>query len=140
MKATAAATRSGGYPIRTLEQKAPTNVSRHCFGSSFVVCQMICQTVGSGQPQAARPHRAAAERHPRHRLEGAAVLRALRHLVAAGKAKVVVTTAIAREMVGFIWAIARQVCSSSRQPDRWAAHSMPRAGDRAGWGTLVRLL
>jgi transposase len=32
-----------------------------------------------------------------------------RHLVAAGKARVVVTTAIAREMVGFIWAIARQV-------------------------------
>jgi len=32
-----------------------------------------------------------------------------RHLVAAGKAKVVVTMAIAREMVGFIWAIARQV-------------------------------
>ncbi len=30
-----------------------------------------------------------------------------RRLVAAGKAKVVVTTAIAREMVGFIWAIAR---------------------------------
>jgi transposase len=30
-----------------------------------------------------------------------------RHLMAAGKAKVVVTTAIAREMVGFIWAIAR---------------------------------
>jgi len=29
--------------------------------------------------------------------------------VAAGKAKVVVTTAIAREMVGFLWAIARQV-------------------------------
>ena len=27
---------------------------------------------GSGQPQAARPHRAAAEHHPRHRLEGAA--------------------------------------------------------------------
>ena len=34
-----------------------------------------------------------------------------RHLVAAGKAKVVVTTAIAREMVGFIWAIARAVSS-----------------------------
>ncbi len=32
-----------------------------------------------------------------------------RRLVAAGKAKVVVTTAIAREMVGFLWAIARQV-------------------------------
>lgn len=32
-----------------------------------------------------------------------------RHLVAAGKAKVVVTTAIAREMIGFIWAIARAV-------------------------------
>jgi transposase len=32
-----------------------------------------------------------------------------RRLSAAGKAKVVVTTAIAREMVGFIWAIARHV-------------------------------
>ncbi len=32
-----------------------------------------------------------------------------RHLVAAGKAKVVVITAIAREMVGFIWAIAKAV-------------------------------
>jgi transposase len=30
-----------------------------------------------------------------------------RRLIAAGKAKVVVTTAIARQMVGFIWAIAR---------------------------------
>jgi hypothetical protein len=30
-----------------------------------------------------------------------------RRLVAAGKQRVVVTTAIAREMVGFIWAIAR---------------------------------
>jgi hypothetical protein len=34
-----------------------------------------------------------------------------RHLMAAGKPKVVVTTAIAREMVGFIWAIARAVTS-----------------------------
>ena len=32
-----------------------------------------------------------------------------RHLIAAGKARVVVTTAIAREMAGFIWAIARQI-------------------------------
>lgn len=32
-----------------------------------------------------------------------------RRLAAAGKARVVVTTAIAREMVGFLWAIARQV-------------------------------
>ncbi|RJL07703.1 IS110 family transposase [Paracoccus siganidrum] len=32
-----------------------------------------------------------------------------RHLVAAGKAKVVVVTAIAREMVGFLWAIAKAV-------------------------------
>ena len=32
-----------------------------------------------------------------------------RHPVSAGKAKVVVTTAIAREMVRFIWAIARAV-------------------------------
>ena len=30
-----------------------------------------------------------------------------RRLAAAGKPKVVVTTAIAREMVGFVWAIAR---------------------------------
>ena len=35
--------------------------------------------------------------------------RRYRHLMAAGKPKVVTTTAIAREMVGFIWAIARQV-------------------------------
>ena len=32
-----------------------------------------------------------------------------RRLSAAGKPKVIVTTAIAREMVGFLWAIARQV-------------------------------
>jgi transposase len=32
-----------------------------------------------------------------------------RRLAALGKPKVVVTTAIAREMAGFIWAIARQV-------------------------------
>lgn len=35
-----------------------------------------------------------------------------RHLIAAGKAKVVVTTAIAREMVGLIWAIARAVTAA----------------------------
>ncbi len=34
-----------------------------------------------------------------------------RRLAAAGKPKVVVTTAIAREMVGFIWAIARTVAA-----------------------------
>jgi hypothetical protein len=32
-----------------------------------------------------------------------------RRLVAKGKPRVVVTTTIAREMIGFIWAIARQV-------------------------------
>lgn len=32
-----------------------------------------------------------------------------RHLVSVGKAKVVVITAIAREMVGFIWAVAKAV-------------------------------
>jgi len=36
-----------------------------------------------------------------------------RRLVASGKATAVVTTAIAREMVGFIWAIARQVQEAS---------------------------
>ena len=41
-----------------------------------------------------------------------------RHLVAAGKANVVVTTAIAREMVGFIWAIARAVMPSPDAPAR----------------------
>lgn len=35
-----------------------------------------------------------------------------RQLVAAGKAKVIVITAIAREMVGFIWAIARAVTAA----------------------------
>ena len=39
----------------------------------------------------------------------AAPVPSLRRLAAAGKPKVVVTTAIAREMVGFIWAIARMV-------------------------------
>ena len=37
-----------------------------------------------------------------------------RRLIAAGKAKVVVTTAIAREMVGFIWAIARAMVPAPR--------------------------
>ena len=41
-----------------------------------------------------------------------------RHLVAAGKAKVVVTTAIAREMVGFIWAIARAVTATPQCEER----------------------
>ena len=36
-----------------------------------------------------------------------------RHLVEAGKAKVAVITAIAREMVGFIWAIVKAVTSPS---------------------------
>jgi transposase len=35
-----------------------------------------------------------------------------RHLMAAGKPKVVATTAIAREMVDFIWAIARAVTAA----------------------------
>ena len=36
-----------------------------------------------------------------------------RRLAATGKPKVVVTTAIAREMVGFLWAIARQAQAGS---------------------------
>jgi len=36
-----------------------------------------------------------------------------RHLMAAGKPKVVATTAIAREMAGFVWAIARTVTPAS---------------------------
>ena len=37
-----------------------------------------------------------------------------RQLVAAGKAKVIVITAIAREMVGFIWSIACTIQSASK--------------------------
>ena len=44
-----------------------------------------------------------------------------RHLVAAGKAKVVVVTAIAREMLGFVWAIARAVIAPPASPDATAA-------------------
>ena len=97
---------------------------------------------GSGQPQAARPHRAAAAApsatSPGRRSCGCAAR--YRRLVAAGKAKVVVTTAIAREMVGFIWAIARQV---QLQPTRLIGRPHTRCPERAagqGWGTLVRLL
>ena len=41
-----------------------------------------------------------------------------RHLMAVGKPKVVATTAIAREMVGFIWAIARLVTPPHDAPAR----------------------
>ncbi|MDH2328367.1 IS110 family transposase [Cereibacter sp. SYSU M97828] len=44
-----------------------------------------------------------------------------RHLIAAGKAKVVVVTAIAREMLGFVWAIARAVTAPPASPDATAA-------------------
>jgi hypothetical protein len=39
-----------------------------------------------------------------------------RRLTAIGKPKVIATTAIAREMVGFIWAIARQVPPQTIEP------------------------
>jgi transposase len=65
---------------------------------------------GPRQPQASRPDRGAAQGRARHRLEGQLrMCQRYRHLMAAGKPKVVATTAIAREMVGFIWAIARAV-------------------------------
>ncbi|HEY0274620.1 MAG TPA: IS110 family transposase [Paenirhodobacter sp.] len=44
-----------------------------------------------------------------------------RHLNAAGKAKVVVVTAIAREMLGFVWAIARAVTAPPASPNATAA-------------------
>lgn len=44
-----------------------------------------------------------------------------RRLATAGKPKVVVTTAIAREMVGFIWAIARTVAAAQVDTDRQQA-------------------
>ena len=43
-----------------------------------------------------------------------------RHLIAAGKAKVVVVTTIAREMLGFVWAIARAVTTPSAAPSATA--------------------
>jgi hypothetical protein len=64
-----------------------------------------------------------------------------RHLMAAGKPKVVVTTAIAREMVGFIWAIARTVTPSApdglTKQDPASTLPMRRVGDGTRWGTLV---
>ena len=67
-----------------------------------------------------------------------------RHMMAAGKPKVVATTAIAREMVGFIWAIARAVTPAQRlTPDhrnqRALILPMCRAGGGTRWGTLGKL-
>lgn len=62
-----------------------------------------------------------------------------RHLVAAGKAKVVVVTAIAREMAGFIWAIAKMVTAAPAHTagqDVWRkGHSSGRPMRRVGGGT-----
>lgn len=62
-----------------------------------------------------------------------------RHLVAAGKAKVVVTRAIAREMAGFIWAIAKMVTAAPAHTagqDAWRkGHSSGRPMRRVGGGT-----
>ena len=65
---------------------------------------------GPRQPEAARPARGPAAGVRDIAWKGQLRLcQRYRHLMAAGKPKVVVTTAIAREMVGFIWAIARTV-------------------------------
>ncbi len=62
-----------------------------------------------------------------------------RHLVAAGKAKVVIVTAIAREMAGFIWAIAKMVTAAPAHTagqDAWRkGHSSGRPMRRVGGGT-----
>jgi hypothetical protein len=58
-----------------------------------------------------------------------------RRLVARGKAKPKVATAIARELVGFIWAIAREVSPASHYARR--AHRMSSFIDRSG-GTVTR--
>ena len=70
-----------------------------------------------------------------------------RRLAAAGKPKVVVTTAIAREMVGFIWAIARSAAGTQELSDRGketqrvAAQSLVRTvGDRITVGNPPGLL
>lgn len=62
-----------------------------------------------------------------------------RHLVAAGKAKVVVTRAIVREMAGFIWAIAKMVTAAPAHTagqNAWRkGHSSGRLMRKAGGGT-----
>ncbi len=55
-----------------------------------------------------------------------------RRLSAAGKPKVIVTTAIAREMVGFLWAITRQVQLSGRSPERTLLDHIWCPGQEAG--------
>lgn len=55
-----------------------------------------------------------------------------RHLMAAGKAKVVVITAIAREMAGFLWAIAR--ASTTAEAGRSYQGRHPTHSDAQGWG------
>ncbi len=60
-----------------------------------------------------------------------------RHPVAAGKAKVAVITAIAREMVGFIWAIARPVTTAPAREQRVQGREdkkRPDQADAQGWG------
>jgi hypothetical protein len=71
-----------------------------------------------------------------------------RRLAAAGKPKVVVTTAIAREMIGFIWAIARIVqrkppsgnWNHKRQETRQELPAKRPAGGGARWGNPRHLL
>src|SRR2546425_6995078 len=62
-----------------------------------------------------------------------------RRLVTRGKAKPKVATAIARELTGFVWAIAQEVSPASQQARR--AHRMSWCIDRSGgtgnrWRTL----
>ena len=59
-----------------------------------------------------------------------------RRLAAAGKPKVVVTTAIAREMLGFIWAIAQTVQAPQR--DLSLLNQCPRLEAGRGSGILAR--
>ena len=62
-----------------------------------------------------------------------------RRLVARGKAKPKVATAIARELTGFIWAIAREVPRAARVGD--AAHQVRQVGGIAArWRTLENVM
>jgi hypothetical protein len=98
------------------------------------------------QAQASPPARGAAQGRARHRLERQLrMCQRHRHLVAAAQAKVVVTTAIAREMVGFIWAIARAVMPlpdaaariQGREEERRPDQPMRKVGGGRQWETLV---
>ena len=87
---------------------------------------------------------------PRHSLEGPEQLcRRYRKLAHAGKLKTVITAAIARELSGFVWAIAKQTRPESRRASKLKSrdceeeaidHNHPKLGKAGGTVTARRTL